>query len=448
MSNPKKDYYKTLEIEKNATPEEIKKAYKKLAMKWHPDKNPNNRDEAEAKFKEVTEANGILSDEGKRQQYDQFGTCDGEGPQFEGGFPDFSEMFGGMGGMGGMFGGMGGFPGMGGMGGMGGFGNAGPQQKPKPTQEIKVKVSIDELFSGCEKTVEIPTSTKCDDCAGTGSSDKKKPICSNCKGRGVYMVVRQIGPGMIQQQQMPCSACNQTGYQVDKSKSCIGCKGKGSNSKIVKKNITITKNYDYQTKMCLRNFGNWDVDTESNADVYIFFKISDLEKHKMTVVNNYDLLLEYSINIWDALSGYSLYFSHPDKSKYVFKFDDVIKHEDIRYVKNLGLACNENNTIVRGKFIIKFNYVYPDKVMEGDELKGWLKTRDKTHIENKSEYKKERTHNLKDEHDSKQQRQRMHNNDDEDNQGQQGFHGHQGQHGQHGQQGHQGQAGPQGCPVQ
>jgi len=444
MSNPKKDYYKTLEIEKNATPEEIKKAYKRLAMKWHPDKNPNNREEAEAKFKEVAEANGILSNEDKRRQYDQFGTCDGEGPQFEGGFPDFAEMFGGMGGFPGM-GGMGGFPGMGGMfggmggmGGMGGFGNAGPQQKPKPTQEVRVKVSLEDLFVGCEKQIEIPTSTKCDDCAGTGSSDKKKPICANCKGRGVCMVVKQIGPGMIQQQQLPCAACNQTGYQVDKSKTCNSCKGKGSNSKTVKKNITITKNYDYQTKMCLRNFGNWDVDTESNADVYIIFRITDLDKHKLTVVNNYDLLLEYPINIWDALAGYSLYYQHPDKSKYVFKFDDIIKDQDIRYVKNLGLANDDNNTITRGKFIIKFNYVYPDKVMEGDELKSWMKIRDKTHIESKSEYKKEKTYNLKDEQES-QSRSRSHRShcpkDDNDDS--------QNQHGQHGN-------GPQvtGCPVQ
>jgi DnaJ-class molecular chaperone len=435
MSNPKKDYYKTLEIEKNASAEEIKKAYKKLAMKWHPDKNPNNRDEAEAKFKEVAEANTVLSDEGKRQQYDQFGTCDGEGPQFEGGFPDFAEMFGGMGGMGGFpgFGGMGGFPGMGGMfgGGMGG-----PQQKPKPTQEVRVKVSLEELFAGCDKTVEIPTSTKCDDCAGTGSSEKKKPICSACKGRGICLIVKQIGPGMIQQQQMPCNACNQTGYSVDKSKSCAQCKGKGSNGKTVKKTITITKNYDYQTKMCLRNFGNWDVDTESNADVYILFKITDLDKYKLSIVNNYDLLLEYSINIWDALSGYSLYMTHADKTKYVFKFDDVIKDQDIRYVKNLGLACNENNTINRGKFIIKFNYVYPEKVSDGDELKGWLKIRDKTHIESKSEYKKERTYNLKDEQESQSRSRPQRSRGDEERDG-------------HNQgQAQQGQPQQPGCPVQ
>lgn len=422
MSNPKKDYYKILDIDKNATTEEIKKAYKKLAMKWHPDKNPNNREEAEAKFKEVAEANGILSDDSKRQQYDQFGTCDGEGSQFEGGFPDFSEMFGGMGGMGGMFGGMGGFPGMGGMGGMGG-----PQQKPKPTQEVRVKVSLEELYAGCEKTIEIPTSSKCDDCAGTGSSDKKKPICTNCKGRGICVVVRQLGPGMIQQQQMPCNACNQTGYQADKSKACGQCKGKGSNAKVVKKNITIIKNYDYQTKMCLRNFGTWDIDSESNADVYIIFNLIDLEKYKFSVVNSYDLLLEYPINIWDAFSGYSLYFAHADKQKYVFKFDDVIKDQDVRFIKNLGLPCDENNTINRGKLIIKFNYVYPDKVMEGDELKGWMKIRDKTHIEHKSEYKKEKTYNLKDEQESRSQNNRTNQ---------------QNQHNQHNQQG---QAG---CPVQ
>ena len=132
MNTPKKDYYTILEIDRNSSIEDIRKSYKKMAIKWHPDKNPDNRQFAEEKFKEITEAYGILSDEGKKQKYDQFGVCDGEAPNFEGGFPDFAEMFDG-----------GGFP----FGGM--FGNLfgeRNQTKQKPIQEIKVGLTLNEFF--------------------------------------------------------------------------------------------------------------------------------------------------------------------------------------------------------------------------------------------------------------------------------------------------------------
>ena len=107
-TNPKKDYYAILGIDKNSDDSTIIEAYRRLAKKWHPDKNPNNKVEAEEKFKEISEAYGILSDPQKRSQYDQFGVCDGDGPDFSQGFPDLSEMFGAMGGF--PFGSMGGFP--------------------------------------------------------------------------------------------------------------------------------------------------------------------------------------------------------------------------------------------------------------------------------------------------------------------------------------------------
>lgn len=389
MSTPKKDYYAILEVSKEASLDEIRKSYRKLAVRWHPDKNPNNRDEAEAKFKEISEAHAILSDEDKRKKYDQFGVCDGDAPQFEGGFPDLSELFGGM------FGGMGGMQGMPGMPGMPGmFGGMGQQQKQKPVQESSIKLTLDEIYNGTEKVIEIQSSTKCNDCTGTGSTDRKKPTCTDCKGRGMRTVVRQVGPGMIQQQTMPCGACNQKGFVIDKSKQCNKCKGKGATSNIIKKNIAIKKNFDYQTKMHLRNAGLYDIDTETNADVYLVFKLSDLEKLNLSIANNFDLVYEQNIHIWDAFSGYSMYYNHPDKNKYLFKFDDVIKNEDIKFIKNLGLPCNDNNVGSRGKFIIKFNLIYPDKIMDSETLKSWLRNKEKLSIDNKSDYKKEKVYNV------------------------------------------------------
>jgi DnaJ family protein A protein 2 len=357
--------------------------------------------------------------------------CDGEGPQFEGGFPDLSELFGGLGGMfGGMGGQMGGIPGMGGqMGGipgMGGMfgnmgfsGNMGQREKPKPVEKITVKITLEEIFNGAEKVVEIQSSDKCGDCAGTGSTDRKKPTCQECKGQGMRTVIRQIGPNMMQQATMPCNACNQKGVVIDKTKQCGKCKGKGSISNLIKKTITIKKNFDYQTKMHLRNVGNYDTDSESNADVFILYKLTDCEKHKLSVVNNYDLLYECDINIWDAFTGYSMYFYHPDKVNYIFKVDDVIKHGDIKYINNVGLPCSDNNSssLSRGKFIVKFNYIYPKNIMDSETLTNWLKNKDKTTVDSKIQYKKEKVHSVQeDPRQSNQFHQSQNEDDDEESQ--------------------------------
>jgi DnaJ-class molecular chaperone len=401
MSQPKKDYYAILEIDKNASETDIKKAYRKLAVKWHPDKNPDNREEAEEKFKLITEANSILSDPDKKTKYDQFGLCDGETPDFGQGFPDLSELFGSMGGF--PFGGMGGFPGMGGMPGMPGMGNVNKQNKT--TQEVKVKLKIEDIFNGCEKQVEINIDDVCTDCDGTGSVTRKKKTCSDCKGQGVKMMVRQIGPGMITQQTVACSNCNQKGWFPDNS--CTGCKGKCFKSSKLNKTLKIKKNFDYQTKMCLRDAGNYDLGTGKKADIYISFKISNLEDYNLKITNDYDLILEHDIHIWDALSGYTLYYgNHPNSNKYVFKLNEVIECDEIKFAKRLGLP-SEN---MFGKLIIKFNYIFPKTILESEQLKQFLREHADHKSINKNEYIKETLYNIKDD-DERHSRSQQQNQD-------------------------------------
>jgi len=217
MSNPKKDYYDILCIEKTANEGEIKKAYYKLAQKWHPDKNPDNKKEAEEKFKEITEAYSILSDSDKKKQYDQFGICDGEAPDFSHGFPDLSELFGGMGGFP--------FGGMGGMGGMNGFpfgGNV-QREKQKSIQEVRIKLKLSEIFNGINKNIDISFEDICSGCIGSGSKTKSRVKCISCDGKGMKVSIRQIGPGMISQQAMPCNVCNQKGTTVNLKDICQVC---------------------------------------------------------------------------------------------------------------------------------------------------------------------------------------------------------------------------------
>ncbi len=417
MSQPKKNYYEILEISSDATDEEITKAYRKLAVKWHPDKHKGEEKKkiAEEKFKEISEANSVLSDPEKRSQYDQFGLCDGEQPEFSGpqGFPDLSEIFGSMGGMGGIpgmggfpfmggmggmggipgmnMGGMGGIPGMGGMGGMGGMNGMGGnvQRNNKPSQEFKVKLRVNELYEGCEKTIEIPIDDICGDCNGTGSKNKKKKICPDCKGKGIRVVMRQLGPGMISQQQTACGTCQQKCWVSEGN--CAGCQGKCTKPNKLTKKISIKKNFDYQTKMCLRDAGNYDANIEKKADIYIVFKITDLEDYNLKITNEYDLVFDYSIHLWDALSGHTMYIgTHPSGKKYSFKIAEIIKDGDVRFAKGLGLPNEDGSP---GKFIIKFNYKYPESVLEHDKLKDFFRTKEENKGIVKSEYSKEKLFN-------------------------------------------------------
>jgi len=400
MSNPKKDYYGILNVDKNATESVIKKEYYKLAQKWHPDKNPNNREEAEVKFKEISEAYGVLSDPDKREKYDQYGLCDGEAPDFAQGFPDLSELFGAMGGMGHPFGGMGGmggfpFGGMGGMGGMGGRAQRG--ERPKPIQEVRVKLKMQDIFNGINKNIDITVHDRCAKCNGSGSKTKSKSTCSGCKGSGIKVVIRQIGPGMISQQQTSCDMCGGRGKYIEPKDKCDGCKGGGTCETKLNKTLEIHKNFDYETVMLLKNSGNYDQDSDTKADINIKFAISDIDKYNMIVKNSYDLLIEYPINIHDALTGYSMYWDlHPDGNKYHFKFNEVIKDGDVKFIKNLGLPYKDNGTNKRGKLYIKFKYIYPTNILDSDNYKSFIKTRDGKIVNDKENYTKEKVYDIKD----------------------------------------------------
>lgn len=399
MSEPKKDYYGILGIEKDADESKIKKAYYKLAQKWHPDKNPDNRDVAESKFKEISEAYGVLSDPDKKQKYDQFGLCDGEAPDFTQGFPDLSELFAGMGGMGGFPFGMGMGMGMG-MGGMEGLG--GKRSRHKPFQEVLVKLKVSDIFNGLNKNIDINYQDKCNVCDGTGSKTKSTTTCAGCKGTGIKVIVRQIGPGMIQQSQTICNECNGKGKYVEKSNKCEKCNGKGTCDAKLNKTLNITKNFDHETVMLLKNSGNYDPDTDTKADINIKFIISDIDRYNMSVKNSHDLIMEYPINIYDALTGYSMYWdSHPDGNKYHFKLNNVIKDGDVVFIKNLGLPINDR-VKKRGKLYIKFNYIYPSNIMTHDVFKTFIKNKDDKIIGDKDSYIKEKIYDIKDDvHDHK-----------------------------------------------
>lgn len=214
-----KDPYETLGVSKEASAEEIKQAFRKLARKYHPDVNPNDPS-AEDKFKEIGEAYSILSDADKRAQYDRFGTVSDQGMPggadfFQGGgIGDLFEMF---------FGGMAGGQGAGFQGGQDGA-----------DIQARVKLTLQEVLTGCKRDIKVNRFTACDHCDGTGSESKQPPIsCPTCGGRGVVVQVHQTMLGRMQTQ-VPCGTCGGTGQKI--TDPCHVCSGR----KVVQRPETIS----------------------------------------------------------------------------------------------------------------------------------------------------------------------------------------------------------------
>lgn len=227
----KRDYYEVLGVQKSASADEIKSAYRKLALKYHPDRNPGDK-EAEEKFKEAAEAYSVLSDPDKRSRYDQFGHAGvdggggfggGQGMNMDDIFSQFGDIFGSF------FGGGGGFSGF------GGGQRSGRRVARGSNLRIKVKLTLEEIDKGCEKKIKVNKYVACKECGGSGAKNNKYETCSHCHGTGVVTEVRRTILGQMQTQS-PCPHCGGEG-RIIKDK-CPHCHGDG----IVKEEEIITIN--------------------------------------------------------------------------------------------------------------------------------------------------------------------------------------------------------------
>ncbi len=344
----KRDFYEVLGIQRSATDDEIKKAYRKLAKKYHPDLNPDDSS-AEQKFKEVSEAYEILSDKDKRSRYDQFGHA-GVDPNFGAG--GGAGGFGGFGGfdMGDIFGDIFG----GGFGGFGGRSNArrGPQRGSNVSTEVTI--SFEEAAFGCEKEINLYRIETCPDCSGSGAkAGTEVATCSVCGGRGQVTTTQRTILGNMQTV-TTCSACGGKGKVA--KEPCSKCAGKGRVKKSRKIKVKIPAGIDNGQTISLSGQGNAGEQGAPNGDLYVSVYV---KPSSMFERNGYDVSYKMDISFAEAALGATVEVPTLDgKVKYeipegtqpgtVFRF----KGKGIPYLKRSG----------RGDQYVMVNVVVPKKL--------------------------------------------------------------------------------------
>ncbi len=288
----KQDYYELLGVDRSASDDEIKRAYRKMAKKYHPDLNPGDS-EAEVKFKQVNEAYEVLSDSEKKARYDQYGHA-GVDPNFGAG--------------GGGFGGFDGFEDLGDIfgsffgGGFGGFGG-GRRRDPNAPQRgndtaASLFLSFEEAAKGCKRTIKVTRVENCSDCSGSGAEKGSSPkTCPVCHGNGVVTSVRRTMLGSMQTQH-PCENCRGTGRIIDKP--CRTCAGNGRLQRIKEQEIEIPAGIDDGQVFKLRGGGDEGINGGPAGDLHINISV---RPHTIFERNGYDIYCEVPVTFTQAALG-------------------------------------------------------------------------------------------------------------------------------------------------
>ncbi|MDS1029441.1 molecular chaperone DnaJ [Bacillota bacterium LX-D] len=280
----KRDYYEVLGVNKDASQDEIKKAYRKLARKYHPDVNPGDKS-AEEKIKEINEAYAVLSDQEKRASYDQFGHAGASGQGF-GGFGGGNADFSGFGDIFDMF--------------FGGFGGRGQHRGPQKGDDVRydLHITFEEAAFGVEKDIEIPKMEECSICHGSGAEPGTTPeTCTVCSGTGQVRITQNTPLGHFQTIKT-CHHCNGTGKII--KNRCHACKGRGQVSVTKKIHLNIPAGVDNDSRLRVSGEGELGTLGGPPGDLYVFIVV---KPHKMFKRQGYDVYCDFPISIVQASLG-------------------------------------------------------------------------------------------------------------------------------------------------
>lgn len=290
----KRDYYEILSVSKTASSEEIKTSYRKLAMKHHPDKNPGDK-VSEEKFKELAEAYEILSDQNKRQRYDQFGH---QGVNGQGGFQDINDIFSHFGDIFGNFGGKGGGSIFDDFFGGGQRGGGRRQNNEGSDLKITIKMTLEEIAEGVEKTIKVKKYKTCTKCEATGAkAHSGHTKCTNCNGTGE---IRQVTRSMFGQfvNVTMCNVCHGEGRII--KEKCDECHGEGRIKSEATIKINVPAGVEEGNYIPLRGQGNVGIRGGSPGNLLVFI---EEEKHKDFIRNGDDIYFDLEVSITDAIMG-------------------------------------------------------------------------------------------------------------------------------------------------
>ena len=327
------DYYEILEIERTSDKEIIKKAYRKLALKYHPDRNPDDKS-AEERFKQINEAYEILSDDEKRQIYDRYGKdgLERQGKGFSGDFSGFGSIFEDLFGQAFGFG--------------GGRKGARSQEKYELDFLMRLDLSFKEAVFGCKKSVSIIYKTPCKECDGSGSADKSSATCPDCKGKGQVFI--QQGFMAFGQ---TCPRCHGSGSII--TKPCQACKGDGFTTASEEVEISVPAGVDNEMRLRISGKGNQGKNG-ARGDLYLVLYVQD-DKH--FIRNGNDIYIEVPVFFTQILLGAKIHIPSLSGEPIELNLPPNTKDKE-QFVFN-GEGVADVNTKAKGRLIAQVSITYP-----------------------------------------------------------------------------------------
>lgn len=331
-------YYDILGVSKSASSDELKKAYRKAAIKNHPDKGGDPE-----KFKELAQAYEVLSDPEKREIYDQYGEdALKEGMGGGGGhnpFDIFESFFGGASPFG------------------GGGSSRGRRQRRGEDVVHPLKVSLEDLYNGTSKKLSLSRNVLCPKCKGKGSKTGASMKCAGCQGSGMKVSIRQLGPGMIQQMQHVCPDCKGSGETISEKDKCTQCKGEkvAQDKKLLE--VHVEKGMQHGQKITFPGEADEAPDTVTGDIVFVL----QLKEHAKFKRKGDDLFVEHTLNLTEALCGFQVVITHLDGRQLLIKSapGEIVKPGQFKAINDEGMPMYQR-PFMKGKLYIHFSVDFPE----------------------------------------------------------------------------------------